>query len=444
MSKKTKIENIVNTIIEIEEKYSLLNWKINNVYAWQAARANIYVTILDKLIPNNSLTSPVKNWERIKTLLRRLFINSVLYNPFLSFSKHDVLVFDSDRRYRVQDRFIDIYTHYFCQDLSTDKVSYCLYNTSYKTDKLGSRDKKAKHLDFIYLTANVFQLFINAPIGNKDRTKIKLVNKELEKELDIQLNLEALFQREIYSFKAKHILFKWMFRIKKAKKLFLISSSDKAAIIKAAKDCNMIVSELQHGLIVKEGLISHYPCTPEDSLEYFPNKFYLWKGLNMCTAKLPLSSSNIGTFANQHLDLMIRENKNIRRNAQQILVISQPYSSKELLKFILKNADIMKQYSFVYKIHPAESSREVMAEVEKYPSINNIDFCTNNKSLYQLFSESEYTIGINSSALFEAAYFGSKLILVNLPGVEMASSLIQNGKSALIEIEQPLQYFITK
>jgi methylthioribose-1-phosphate isomerase len=59
----------------------------------------------------------------------------------------------------------------------------------------------------------------------------------------------------------------------------------------AAKDNNIIVNELQHGLAAKEAMIEHFPNTVEDSLEYFPNKYYIWGNLNMMTSKLPVSKS---------------------------------------------------------------------------------------------------------------------------------------------------------
>lgn len=437
MSDNINIKQIADKIIELEKRHSLLEWKVDDVYVWQAARANIYITILNKLVHNNSGTSQSNYTNRIKTLFRRLFINSVRYNPFFSLSKCEVIVFDSGRMYSTKNEFIDIYTYYLCQDLKKQNISYCLYNTSHKTDKLGSRNTKVKHLDFVYIVSEIAKFFINAYINSEDLNKVILIKEELEIEFGINLNLEDIFQKEVRSFKARYMIFKTLFRIKNAEKLYLVGSSDKASIIKAAKDCKMIVSELQHGLIVKDGLIAHYPYTPEDSLEYFPNKFYLWEGLNMCTAKLPLSSSNICTFANKHLNKMLQENINIKRNKNQILVVSQPYSSKELLSFILKNAQHMKEYSFVYKLHPVENTDQIISEFEKYP-VDNIKVINNNKSIYQLFSESAYTIGINSSALFEAAYFGSNVIIVDLPGIEMASSLIDNGRATIIQIEQRL------
>ncbi len=133
----------------------------------------------------------------------------------------------------------------------------------------------------------------------------------------------------------------------------------------AAKTCKVVVNELQHGLIVNGGVVGNYPDTEEDSLIYFPDKYYIWKNLDMCTSKLPLSNKNIVEFSNAHLDSMILHYNHTQRKKKQILIISQPIHSDKILKYILKNIDELTDYSFVYKIHPAECAKTIENKMKK-------------------------------------------------------------------------------
>lgn len=433
------IKKIVDSILYIENKYNLLKWKIDGVLVWQSARTNIYTSILDLDISNNSLVKTISFSKKIKDGFHRFIVNSIFYNPFLDFSESEVLVFDSGRKYLLDKYYVDIYTHYLCEDLERNGVSVKTYNTNYQVDNLADRSLKVKHLDFIYITSKLLSKFINVTLNINEINQLRSIEDEINLELGVKLDLKTLFISEIVRFKTQYLLFKMLFQIKKANRIFIINSGSKAPLIKAAKDCKIVVNELQHGLVVKEGLVANFPNTLEDSLEYFPDKFYVWKDLDMCTGKLPLSNENIESYTNRHLQNMLIRNSNVKRNQNQILIVSQPYNSKEILNYIMNSIEDMKEWTFIYKIHPVENIDSFTDSSEyKFSKYENLNFVAEGKSIYQLFSESEYVIGIFSTALFEASYFGCKIILLDLPGVEMATSLVTNGKAILLSINKKL------
>ncbi len=435
----TSIAKIVKVITDLEKKHNLFDWKINNVYVWQSARVNIYVTILDLLIPNNIVPSEIPKIERFKILLKRIFINSLIYNPFLDFSKSDILIFESGRKYLVDDSYIDIYTDYILEDFYNEKVTFCKYETNYVYDHLTRRSMKNKHTDFISIASRIISNFISIRIDKDNSVRIKILENEIEQLLNINIDLESVLHSEIKRFKSEYILYNKLFKRKNPKNIYLTSSGDKSPLIKAAKDNNIEVNELQHGLIVKEGLISHFPDVIEDSLAYFPDKFFVWKELNMWTSKLPVSQNNIVGFTNRHLEYMLKQSSQYKRKLNQILIISQPYCSQEILKFVMNNLDSMESWNIVYKIHPSENLSYFSDKNEnQFSQYENLAFVNNTTSIYQLFAESQYVIGVFSTALFEASYFGCKVLLLDLPGVEIASSLIRNGKARLVKSDDKL------
>jgi hypothetical protein len=438
------IEFVTHTLLQIEEKYNLLYWKVNEVYIWQSLRASMYGKIVNFLLPNNTRGRKTSFNEKNKTILRRIFINSLLKNPFVDFKKVDILVFDSGRKYFVNDKYIDIYTEYFINELNSNNIKYRRYNISHKTDKVGQKIKTDKHLDFIYLISRIISLFIILNISRRNLSKIILIENEIKNVFNYNFDFRSLIIKEIKRFKSQFLLYNWLIKLKSPKEIYLINSTDKAPLIMAAKRNHVIVNELQHGLIVKEGLIANFPNVKKNSLAYFPDKFYLWKDLNMCTSILPLKEENIIEFPNKHLENMKFCFRNTDKKKNQILVVSQPVHSESLLKYILSNVSKMMNYKIFYKIHPMENASYIESQVLKNNFSEKIRVVRNEESIYKLLAQSEIVLGIYSTSLFEASYFGCKILLLDMPGVEVAHSLIENGQARLIKREDNLLNLLQK
>ncbi|MGE5351538.1 MAG: hypothetical protein ACM3P0_05610 [Acidobacteriota bacterium] len=435
---------IVRAILDLEKNYGLLEWKIDGVFAWQAARVSIYLKIQELMgLQPNFARSP-KLLNRIGVLFHRGILNSILLNPFLDISKHEVLVFESGRKYLVNGKYYDIYTKYLCDELKSKNIKFRRYESNYLYDNLGDERKGARHNDFIAIVSKILSKFVKVSIGSSDIEEIKKIESEIKLKLNVSFDLLNLLHSEIRKFKSEYPLYKTLFRFKKAKQVYIVNSGNKAPLIKAAKENKMTVTELQHGIMVKEDLIDHFPDTPEDSLEYFPDKMEIWKELNANTSKLPLSESNIILSENRHLKYIKGRYNDIPRNSKKILIVSQPVLSKQLLQFVLKNIQEMKDYQFVFKLHPTEESYFFETEDKdgllKYSNLHIVD---NSSSIYKLLAESKYVIGIFSTSLFEAPYFGCKVFLLNLPGVEMASSLIESGNAKMLDIDSKLSVAVS-
>lgn len=427
-------KDITNFITNLEVTYNLLEWKVNGVFIWQTSRVRIYLLINEFLTGKATTLLRTKLLDKLKLFHQRLIINSIFFNPFIDFHKAESLVFESGRKYLCKDKYIDIYTEYFCDDLKRSNISFTKYELNHTVDNLNRNKSNIKHLDFILIGSRIISHFIKVRLSIQDKTKINEIQRILFIKFGIKINLTNIFINEIKKFKSEYPFYKALFRLKKSKNVYLINSCYKASLIRAAKDCNIIVSELQHGLMAKEDLIEHFPYTIEDSLQYFPDKFYVWDNINMFMSKLPLSKNNIIKFENKHLKFIKESSKNIIQNTNQILIISQPELTTEILQFVLNNIIDMPLFQFILKIHPMEESyfyNNLFAQkLKEFPNLIIVD---NKFSIYELFIESSYVIGVYSAAMFEATYFGCQTLLLNLPGVEMATILVKDHHAILVE-----------
>lgn len=431
-------KTIVQKIIEIENKFNLHNFEIQGIYVWQAARVKIYLKITSQLIDNNQVTANDSIKKIFFKLLRRIFVNSFIFNPYISFKKSDILIFESGRKYYDNNKYVDIYTIDLYNEFINKNISCSLYETNFQSDTK-SRNFKTKHLDFIYLFSKLYKLFIRPNLTLANINTISEIENEISQYFGINISLSDIFIEEIKIFKSQYPFYKKLFELKNPREIYITNSSDKPSLIRAAKDLNIVVNELQHGLITKEDLIGHFPNVENDTLAYFPDKFLIWKDLEMCTSKLPISETNIRYINCSYLQRWKDQTRNIAKEEKTILVISQPFSSTQIQSFIEKNIESMSDYVFLYKIHPSEDKKLIAMYIERLSTrYQNIHFYSNEQSIYIMMQKANYVIGIFSSALFEAPHFGCELLLLDLPGVEMASSLISKGKAKLVNTHKSL------
>lgn len=438
-SKQLTYSEITEKFFEFEQKHGLLFFKVDGVFPWQIARVLIFLQIVDHLIPGNAAPVLKSKKDKIKDLFHRIFINVLFFNPFFDFKKKKILVIESGRKYRDKNAYIDIYTEYLCQDLDRNKVSYTRYENNYNLDAhFSDRKLDSKHLDFILLSSKLTKKFIKSYWSDVEISKIQVISKDLESIFGFKVEVAQIFKEEIGKFKAEFSLYSKLFRLKKAEEIYITNSSEKSSIIAAAKNNGMIVKELQHGLMSDKDVISNYPHTKEGSLDYFPDQFYIWDSVDMFFGKLPLEEENIIHFKNQHIERWIQKTAHINKDEKTILVISQPYGATELQDFIKKNRETLTDYSIIYKMHPAENEQLFSAFKSEFTDVPNISFVNNEESMYILLKKAKYALGIYSSSLFEAKAFDCKVILLNLPGVEMSFPLLKFKQNKIIDFNQKL------
>lgn len=433
---------ISEEFLQLEKKYNLLEWKIDNIYIWQSVRVYIFEYIISASNKkNNKSNITIKHLcSLVFSIVKRFFVNIVLLNPILDNNKTDILIFESGRKEKVDGDFIDIYTKYICDIFQIENKKFTVYSLGIPLRKLKYSFRYNKSLDFISLISRITSMFVNNRI-NESSKQIKLLEKEFSEKFNLKLNLNQILEKELKRFKSQYIGYRILFKYKKPKEIYIVGSGYKAPLIKSAKDLNILVNELQHGLLIKESIISNFPYSKPDSIEYFPNVFFKWKDLNMCSAYLPLSKTNIKSFPNYHLNYMLKRYENRVRKNNQITVISQPFIGHLIFDYVKENLLKMENWKIIYKFHPGENQDDY---VTNKINLNNINFVKSEISIYELFSESNIVIGVFSTALFEAKYFGCKIILINLPGVEYVESLLNDKDVIKINIGDIISNKINK
>ena len=421
MAKITNIKELREFIVYLEDKYDLLNFKIDGVKPWQLIRLSLYY---DLGIAANIMSKPHSSMTKKNKILNILNIikSSIFKNPFLS-KKTDIVIFPPARIKKAGDKQIDIYTHYFIEKMLKDKIDFIEIEHSHLGKHLKQKQKWRYHKDFILVIRDLFYKMIK--LKNIDYNILAQLENEVKQKIGSNFNLTSKLIIASKKYKIEYSLYKRLLEQIEPKQIYLVVSyGGLGSLIKAAKDLNIEVLEFQHGTFSKYHFGYYYGEDKKD-LEYFPNKFLVWNEYWKNLMNFPIEDTNIIIKPFAYLENKKNSYSQVKRIKNHAIVLSQGILGDKIASEILNNWEYFKQFDLKYKLHPGEY------EIWKtYPSLvkllefNNVELIKD-IDLYKLFSGCEYQIGVFSTALFEGVEFGCKTVLLNLPGIEYMNKFIK-------------------
>lgn len=423
------VKTICEKIWDLESKYGLLYKDIQGIKVWQLSRFIIYSEIAQK---TGVFTKPhtIKNslQDKIKAF-PSYFYNALTKNPLSGSYEKDILVFDHPRKILVNGEYIDIYTKYLLENL--DENEYDVIERPYLNRHLNKNEKNRKYLDYLYLVSYLPIKFSKVEFNTDDLKWIKKLQDEINIYFGIDLNLYEIFSTNIKKHNQYYHFYSKLIRKRNCKKIILVVSYllINSPLIAAAKENGVQVIEIQHGTIGQYHLGYHFPNYNSD-LAYFPDTFYSFGDYWSEIFKFPLDKKNIIPYGFPHMKHRKKQYETIDKNEKQILFISQGAIGKELSKFAYETAKALDGYKLIYKLHPGEYDRwkDEYRELVLASKLENVEVIDNNrKEIYSYFAESEYQVGVFSTAIYEGLAFNCKTLLFDLPGIEYMKFLIEKG-----------------
>lgn len=424
--------NIYFKFIELEKKYKFFEWKEENIYFYKLIRFELYNDILYKNLLIGKAHDKVKNFKRFLTILN-FFLKDICY---LKKKKVDVVIFDNNRFFYNDLKFESLYTFDLIRKLEKEKVNF---EVEYPIDvenfykyKWHSKIKIKILILIIYFKIKIyFMKECDLP------EKIVKISKIFSKNFDIKLIDNKKIFLEIKKFQIKYNFYKKYFYKKEIKKIYLVCSYGKEALIAAAQDLDIEVIELQHGVMAKYHVGYNFP---DVKIPYFPDKLLLWGEYWKDNVNLP-KNVKIELYGYPYLKRQYEKYQNIEKNLNQVIFISQGTIGKKLsekaIEFAKENPDL----KVVYRLHPGEFLRWKKEYKDLYENRNlkNLEISSNNeKNLYEYLFESEYLIGVYSTVIYEALNLGIKIGVINLFGVEYVEQLIKEGYIELFQVDEKI------
>lgn len=424
------VEEICDVFFDLEEKYNLNYFKIQNCYAWQLIRMYLYYDIARRLDTfGTAQQQTLSLFDKINSFLP--FIkNSIFFNPFINSKNKDILIFDHPRKTMFNGRFCDIYS-YFLVDLLKGNYSFEVMEAPYLNKHISEKQEYIRYTDRIQLGSYAYKKFHKIEFTPDEKEVILKIKSELKTNFDLDINLEWILAVHILNFQYDYKKYIELFKRKNPKKIFVVVAYENQAVVAAAKDLGIEVIELQHGTISDYHLGYSYPLkTRKDGeIRYFPDKILTFGDYWINDETCPISKDNVIPIGFPYFEAQSKDFINLKKKDKQILFISQGVIGKYLSKLALDLAEKLRDYEIIYKLHPGEyetwQNYPDLVEASKLDNVSIVD--NSNTPLYQFFAESPYQIGAFSTAIYEGLMFNCRTFILDVPGIEYLKDLIDEG-----------------
>ncbi len=420
------LESLANFFWRIEEKYELLEYEINSVKIWQYQRFRIF----------NEMAMAVGLYKRahtkkvgLKDLIKAspsLIYYSLFSNPLSGKYKKNILIFNTGRKVNVDGKLIDIYTKYFIEQEGLK--DYQIIEELQENVHLTNEKKNRKHQDYQQVRTILKKAFSSFKFTSEQLSFMQKVNDEIVNELNIDFNLTRLLRLGYLYFKYDFEFYVRLIKKRQPQKILIVCAyTYKKALVAAAKYCETECIELQHGTMDKFHMGYSYPNHPY--IHYFPDKMYVFGLYWKEHVQLPLKAENIIVKGFPYFNSVSKKYLHLKKNKNQITILSQGSIGIRMSQLFVKDVSLYREFIIKYKLHPGEYSRYKSEYPELMPATDlpNVEIIDNNEqNLYYHLNTSEYVIGVYSTAVYEALAFGCKVVVLDLPGVEYMSELIEN------------------
>ncbi|WP_299007648.1 hypothetical protein [uncultured Shewanella sp.] len=422
MRKRISIKELCDFFWQLEIEFKLFELNISGVYIWQYIRMPLYYKVATKL---GVVEQPhkVENSSNIIKWLNRFKFSLKCVTSILGLFKlknvYQKVILEHDRSVLLDGKKRDVYTYKIRKAIIKDTKVLSLrlpHGVDFdKNDDLND----AIDLSWLLALAGAKSILFPTKFNSDTREIVKKIESEIYNNLGLKFDLLKYFSKYIsrYTFRKKCI--KYILTKVNAKSFDIVTPySGRGDFVGAAKEIGLNVREIQHGIISKYHLGYSFPqCNylPEDHI--FPNQMLIWGNEWNLGASFHSDCKILNAIVDYPyqnlLDKYISTSKKI---SMTITVISQGVHTSSIAKFILEHISHFKKYNIQYKLHPSEYNVDNKF-IEKLKKIDNITL-VKSTNIHQLLYESEYVIGVFSTALIEAKLMGCNVAIIPLAGSE--------------------------
>jgi len=455
MVKSVTLKRLAQFLWSLEGEFDLLQYEINGVKVWQYQRFRIFNELAVATGLYKTAHTKKIGFTDILKAAPSLLYYSIFSNPLAGKYQRDYLIFGPGRKTNVQGQLIDIYTHYFIKEEQLE--NYEIIEELIENIHLTRERINRKHQDYQQIRTFLLSRLSSFRFNNSQLQFIEKIEQKIAFAFQVKIDLKKRFRNGYLTFKYDFNFYKKLIQKRQPKQIFIVCSYGyKMALVAAAKNYGVETIEIQHGTINKYHLGYSYPENKQ--IEYFPDKFYVFGRFWKEELQFPIPDENIIVKGFPYFKKQKEQYNSIPERGNQILIISQGTIGKRLSEIIWKGREDLSEYEVKYKLHPGEFSRwrTEYPHLVELASLENFEIIDhNNINIYSYFATSEFVIGVYSTAIYEALSFNCKVVLMDLPGVDYLTALIEseivylanNVKDALTFFKQkkfkefPTNYF---
>ena len=423
------IKNICERIFALEAKHGLLDLQVDGVKIWQYKRMHIYHRIIASCGVVDYPPPLQRNWLSVLRSLWNSMVSILLHSPFRYRGKIDYLIFDHARPKILDGIPVDIYTHFLIEQLKKQGQRILVIEGPYQGTHIRPASPERRRLEAINFRSLFDGLLGRNLCSREGLRQAEALNVLVRETFAVNLDLRPIFRAAVPRFHSNVRSYSKLLARLQPKSIYLVNGySHFAPLMYAARQAGISTVEIQHGVISRYHLGYSYPGRL--ALDYFADYLELWGGYWAEIEEIPLPRERIITRGFPYFHYMKKSHAAVRRRQNQVLIFSQTIIGSRLAEQVLQAIEpgSTEELKIVYKLHPSEyliwRNYPALVRLAQMPNVEIID---RDCDVYRLYAESEYQLGVFSTAIFEGIAMGCKTILFNLPGVEYMEQLAERG-----------------
>lgn len=432
-------DKLFDKFLHYETQHKLFDIEFKNIKIWEILRTYVYIEI-EQIYNNLQPLFPQTKVNKKRKISLKTIKNGLL---FFKVKNKDYIFLNNPRRVKQKDGlYYCIYTDLLIDLLKKENKCITFEDPFWALNKNSniSHFNPVKTDDIVYLDIIEYffsiKKFLFKTINKKQYKQLNLLLKSIEDDIEKEFNCNLCNIFKLAEEKILYLILMYKTYLKAFKRInpkavleFYDAFPSKVISNKVAKELNIPIIEIQHGIVTERNPIflkysnikKKYDCTPDYVLSY---------GKKLLNKKhLPIREDNIYYIGSLFLEYKKNEYKNNKINKKNILFISQSNLGKYISEYASKLATLLEQktqYQIIYKMHPYEIGTE-------YECLNksNITIINNReKDLYYYQSISVAQVGIYSTGLYEGINFGLKTFIIdNNFGTEEIKGILKNDKN---------------
>lgn len=427
---------VIEEFLNFENDYKLYYKHIKGFHFWNYNRFFIF----NKIVNRDNAYSKLPNYKTTKLCSKQNILNwlenYVFRNPLCSILHKDILVLNSPRRVQKGKYYICPYTEMILKKI---KYSYSVIEAPYNRMHYKPVDtKNLWYLDGINSLIQ-FELSYKSKINLSKHTQaeIKHIVGLINSKFKINLSYTE-FIRDITNQINYYIILKKYVRLIlrriQPKCIIEINSYNFTNMVfnEVAKELGIKTIELQHGVMGKYNISYNYYGSPK--LKSFVDNVFVFGEYWKNNTRFPISKKNIYVTGYPEFEKEMKREKVKGNNIKKsIIFISDALYGQEFSNLAIELYEKINhtKYDIIFKLHPLEynMSKRIYSKLYR-TGIKVID--NNSHDIYYYLKNSDYQVGINSTAIYEGIGLRVKTFIVNWKGSEVVEALVNSKYSYLI------------
>lgn len=427
-SKTPRVADVTSAFLAMEEELGLLESTIHGVRFWERARFPVYrraqASQRFPKVSHATTESWLTRWAKIASNTLR----SLTTRDPARAGPTEVLFVGHPRRARTPaGRWKDLY----CDPLmgSLDRSTMLVEHPFQDGHKRPTVTEEIYYLDRIWQAHRLKRTI--SPLEGEEARLVEDLKEALSSRFGFEGPIRHVIEHVLKVHNARTPLYERLLDKLQPDVIVLVVSYVMEELIEVAQRRDIPVVELQHGLLHPHHMGYHYPG--DRTKEAFPDYVFTWGPNWNDRAALPIPDENVIATGYAHLTDERDAFQGVEKQ-DRIIFISQPGAGRALSKLAV-DLEGQTRYEVVYKVHPSE----VNDWPTRYPWLEASNVSVQEEGLHEVLASSKVQVGHSSTVLFEGLAYGLRTLILDAPGHQAASSVLENAGASLVKTTDDIE-----